>query len=162
MTDPKLHHLTDGALKHLALDFGAIAVLPGARPASGWAAWMWWLVNRERERREGNDDVGLPPEIVGLNDLYEAELNVLRGVFHETALLAQWHGEDGFAAWLRKLVRNLDAELQRHERAKQDLQAVLDDYRRRHPHGTPGDTSRHPQWHDITSRGAEPEGNPWA
>lgn len=160
MNKARLRDLPAEALRHLAAEFHALASLSSARPACGFGAWMLWLVTSERERRRGNYDIGLPPKIVSFDDLYEAELTVLRDGFNETALFADWHGEDVFAAWLRNFVGSFDAELERHEQAKRDLQAVVDDYRRRHPHGEPGDTSRHPKRRDISIQRAAPDANP--
>jgi hypothetical protein len=143
--DVLLRDLPDAALQHLASEFGAVAALGSRFTASGWGAWMWWLTNRERERRRGNHDVGLPPTIVDVPDLRTAELQALRDVFGEASLMADLHGEDAFTGWCRKLVGRFEKELDRREQAKADLQAWIDERRRERPHGSVrGDTSRIP------------------
>lgn len=108
---------------------------------------MWWLVTRERERRRGDTDVGLPPEIVDVDDLDSAELRGLRDVFDEMALLADLHDSEAFTGWLRKLVARFDTELDSRARRRAELRAQIDAYRAEHPLGSVrGDTSHIPSW----------------
>lgn len=161
----------DGALVELLdqLDLGETVLaaqafddLRGPLMPPDVQAWARWWSYRIHTRL--GDAPAHPQEAVTSRDLSPEDRQALTAVFERIA--DGTHVGPGLRAFANAVAVQLIAvglDVQADDQAKTaDLEAWIAERRRERPHGTPGDTSRLPEWSDITELDDPPDPNPWA